>query len=174
MPNQPNRRKWLMRGVNLVLIAAAIAIVARLHRFKAPSRIDVAGISFTSLDGSPLPPQVLQGKAVVLNFWAPWCPPCRAEMPWLNDLQKSEPNIVVLGVEDDPDEYANGLKLAHSKSITYPLVRSSQALHQRIGSISVLPTTLFLSRSGRVVHAYTGAIPEVVMRRFAHDTEQAP
>lgn len=162
-----------MRALNLLLIALAIAIVARLHRFKAPPQIDVAGLSFQRLDGSPLPPQSLQGKAILLNFWAPWCPPCRAEMPWLNDLQKSDPNLVVLGVEDDPDEYANGMSLARSKAIAYPLVRSSEALHQRLGNISVLPTTLFLSRTGRVVHAYTGAIPEVLMRRFAHEAEQA-
>lgn len=172
-PPQSARRKWLMRGLNLLVIAAAIAVVARMHRFKAPSQVDVAGISFQRLDGSPLPPQSLQGKAILLNFWAPWCPPCRAEMPWLNDLQRSEPDLVVLGVEDDPDEYANGMNLARSKAIAYTLVRSSQGLRQRVGSISVLPTTLFLSRSGHVVHAYTGAIPEVVMRRFAHDAEQA-
>lgn len=162
-----------MRAINLLLIAAAIVIVARLHRFAAPGDVQVAGISFQSLDGSPFSTQPLQGKAVLLNFWAPWCPPCRAEMPWLDDLQKSDPNIVVLGVEDDPDEYANGLKLARAKGLTYSLVRSSPALHQRLGTISVLPTTLFLSRSGRVVHAFTGAIPEVLMHRFARDAEQA-
>ena len=172
-PHRSAPRKWLTRALNLLLIATAIAVVARLHRFKAPDRVDLADISLQRLDGSPLAPQTFQGKAVLLNFWAPWCPPCRAEMPWLNDLQKSDSKIVVLGVEDDPDQYANGINLARTKAIAYPLVRSSQALHQKLPTISVLPTTLFLSRSGRVVHAYTGAIPEVVMRRFAQDAENA-
>ncbi len=174
-PLRPStRRKWLSRALNLLLIAVAFAIVARLHRFAAPPRLDVAGLPFERLDGSPLPPQTLQGKAVVLNFWAPWCPPCRVEMPWLDDLQKSNPGIVVLGVEDDPDEYANGANLARRKAISYPLVRSSPALHQRLGGISTLPTTLFISRSGRVVHAVTGALPEVVMQRFAHSAQESP
>ena len=172
-PPQSARKKWLTRGLNVLLIAVAIAIVARMHRFAAPPRLELAGVSFERLDGSPQPQQTLQGKAVVLNFWAPWCPPCRAEMPWLNDLQKSDPKIVVLGVEDDPDEYDNGMNLARSKAIAYPLVRSSQALHQKLGRISTLPTTLFLSRSGRVVHAVTGALPEVLMSRFARDAEQS-
>jgi thiol-disulfide isomerase/thioredoxin len=172
-PRRSARKKWLMRVVNLALIGAVVAFVARMHTFAAPHRLDVTGIAFERLDGSPMPPQMLQGRAVVLDFWAPWCPPCRAEMPWLDNLQKSDPGLLVLGVEDDPDEYGNGLDLARRKAITYPLVRSSQALHQKLGSISTLPTTLFISRSGRVVHAVTGALPEGVLRRFARDAQES-
>lgn len=173
-PVRSSRKKWVSRVFSLLLIAAAVAIIARLHTFSAPDQLEVADLSFERLDGTPLPHEVLQGRAVVLNFWAPWCPPCRVEMPWLEDLQRSNPGIVVLGVEDDPDEYANAMNLAARKAITYPLVRSSQALHQKLGDISTLPTTLFISRSGHVVHAVTGALPEPVMRRFAHDAQQAP
>lgn len=172
--NAAARSKWPSRIVYLLLLAAAVAFVARLRHFAAPAVVDLRDVQFERLDGSPLPPQTLQGKAVVLNFWAPWCPPCRVEMPWIDHLQKSDPNIVVLGVEDDPEQYQNAISFAGRKAITYPLVRSSQELHQKLGQINVLPTTLFISRSGHVVHAVTGALPEVLMRRFAHDAEQTP
>ena len=92
---------------------------------------------------------------------------------WLVAATALACGLLVLGVEDDPDEYGNGLDLARRKAITYPLVRSSQALHQKLGSISTLPTTLFISRSGRVVHAVTGALPEGVLRRFARDAQES-
>lgn len=131
-------------------------------------------MEFQRLDGSPMPRQTLAGKAVVLNFWAPWCPPCRVEMPWLDHLQKNDPAIVVLGVEYDSDEYANAAEFAQRKAITYPLVRSSAVLQQKLDAIHILPTTLFISRSGRVVHAVTGALPEAVLRHFAQDAEKTP
>ncbi|MFP5235768.1 MAG: TlpA family protein disulfide reductase [Acidobacteriota bacterium] len=158
----------------LLLLAAGVAFFARMRTFSAPAQLNLQATEFQRLDGSALPAQALEGKAVVLNFWAPWCPPCRVEMPWLDDLQKTEPGVVVLGVEDDPDEYAHAMDFARRKAITYPLVRFAPDLDRKLGGIHTLPTTLFISRSGRVVHAVRGAIPEVVMRRFARDAEKAP
>lgn len=173
-PREIGRHRWLRRVLYLLLLAAGVAFYARMRTFSAPSQLDLRGTQFQRLDGSAMPPQTLEGKAVVLNFWAPWCPPCRVEMPWLDHLQKSEPGIVVLGVEDDPDEYAHGVEFARRKAISYPLVRFSPELDRKLGGIHTLPTTLFISRSGHVVHAVRGAIPEVVMRRFARDAETTP
>lgn len=174
LPGETSRRRWIRRVLYLLLLAAGVAFYARLRTFSAPSQLELGGTEFQRLDGSAMPPGILEGKAVVLNFWAPWCPPCRVEMPWLDDLQKSDPGIVVLGVEDDPDEYTHAVEFARRKAITYPLVRFSPELDRKLGGIHTLPTTLFISRSGRVVHAVRGAIPEVVMRRFAQDAERTP
>ncbi len=174
--NQENRR-WYGRWRDALWLAAfvllAVVIIER-HSFAAPAEVDVASLYLQQLDGTPLAADTLKGKPVVLNFWAPWCPPCRLELPWLERLHKENPNLLVLGVEDDTDEYANAIDLARRVGLSYSLVRSSESLHRRVGQVHSLPTTLFISRSGHVVHAVSGMVPEPLMRHFAADAEKAP
>lgn len=166
-------KTWMRRLAWLTLMCVVCCFVVWTHTYAGPRQIGLNDVFFQRLDGTPEPADFTKNKAVVLNFWAPWCPPCRAEMPWLQHLHQANPGILVLGVEDDPDEYANALDLAAHTGITYPLVRSSQTLHRRLGDIRILPTTLFISRSGRVVHAVRGALPEPLMQRFARDAQAA-
>ena len=129
----------------------------------------MSSLALENLDGSPFPPQTTEGKSVLVNFWAPWCGPCRAEIPWLERLQVEHPELVVVGVEDDPDEFRNAGILAAQTRISYPLVRTSGAVRSVFGHVVLLPTTLYVSRSGKVVHTVSGVIPEALMTRFAKD-----
>jgi thiol-disulfide isomerase/thioredoxin len=126
-------------------------------------------VALENLDGSPLPRQATEGKAVLVNFWAPWCGPCRAEMPWLERLQTEHPEIAVIGVEDDPDEYRNAGILAAQTGIHYPLVRATRPVLSTFGHVVLLPTTLYISRSGKVLHTVNGVVPEALMIRYAQD-----
>jgi thiol-disulfide isomerase/thioredoxin len=126
-------------------------------------------VALENLDGSPLPRRVTEGKAVLVNFWAPWCGPCRAEMPWLERLQTEHPEIAVIGVEDDPDEYRNAGILAAQTGIHYPLVRATRPVLSTFGHVVLLPTTLYISRSGKVLHTVNGVVPEALMIRYAQD-----
>jgi hypothetical protein len=79
------------------------------------------------------------------------------------------PEITVVGVEDDPDQYRNAGVLAAQTGISYPLVRASQSIRSTFGHVVLLPTTLYISRSGRVVHTVNGVVPEALMVRYAQD-----
>ena len=109
------------------------------------------------------------GEPLVVDFWAPWCGPCRSEIPALARLQAEHPELVVVGVEDDPDEYRNAGILAAQMRILYPLVRNSAPVRSVFGHVVLLPTTLYISRSGKVVHTVSGVIPEMLMTRYAKD-----
>jgi thiol-disulfide isomerase/thioredoxin len=159
-----------LKWASIVLITVVL-----LHRFvpgKAvpPSPANARTFTLTGLDGALIPPTAYRGKAVVLNFWAPWCPPCRVEIPWLQKLQNHDRGrLVVVGVVADPSEYAHAATMMQQKGVTYLLVQDTPSLDAAFGSPSTLPTTFYLSPSSHVVHSVIGVIPEYAMSRYAAD-----
>jgi thiol-disulfide isomerase/thioredoxin len=155
------------------MVIAAWFYLRTVH-YSAPSHVQMSSLPLENLDGTPFPQQTTAGKAVLVNFWAPWCGPCRSEIPWLQRLQEANPDLVVIGIEDDPDEFRNAGILAAQTKITYPLVRTSGAVRSVFGHVVLLPTTLYVSRSGKVVHTVGGVIPELLMKHYASDALAAP
>jgi thiol-disulfide isomerase/thioredoxin len=168
------RSTWTGRLPVVLFLIVASWFYFRTVSYTAPSHVQWSSVPLEDLDGSPLPPQTIQGKPVLLNFWAPWCGPCRAELPWLERLQKQHPELVVIGLEDDPDDFQNATAVAARAGISYPLVRTSKSLRSTFGHVVELPTTLYISRSGRVLHTISGVIPESLMMRYAMEAESAP
>ena len=103
----------------------------------------------TLFDGQSLRLSDLQGKVVVLNFWASWCPPCRAEMPdfeemW-NELKDQE--VVFLGIAvSDSERDARGF--AEATGVTYPLGLDETGRIARDYRVTSLPTTFLIDRDG--------------------------
>ena len=101
-----------------------------------------------------------KGKVVVLDFWAPWCGPCKHEMPILDKLAKKlGPDVIVLGVLVDPD--LDGARAVLSRlQIGYPQVDDERRAASRAFSVSVLPTLVVIDRTGTVRTYRTGFSPE--------------
>ncbi len=160
---------WLKRLPAIAFFALAAWFYLRTISYSPPKHVEISDLALQTLDGLPLPSQTTQGKAILLNFWAPWCSPCRAELPWLQRLQLEHPELEVIGIEDDPNEYQNAKVLAARSGISYPLVQTSKSVRSTLGHVVELPTTLYISRSGRVLHTVSGIIPESLMLRYAND-----
>ena len=98
-----------------------------------------------------------RGKAVVLNFWATWCTPCKVEMPWFAELQKqyASQGVQILGV-DTRDDAAMEDVAAFAKDIgvDYPILvgkpSEQNAVANDYGGMPVLPETVFITRDGKV------------------------
>ncbi|RXW32835.1 TlpA family protein disulfide reductase [Propioniciclava flava] len=104
----------------------------------------------------------LRGSPMVINFWAQWCGPCRAEAPSLAQFaQRAHGKVAVLGVDySDPDP-SLALAFAQQSGWTYPHV--TDPLRQTAGPIRFtgIPVTIFVDAQGRIVYRTIGAVASV-------------
>lgn len=161
----------LLVGIEAILFVVVVLVFAQRLIPSRPLKAEsVRGLSLTALNGTPISNSELEGKAVVLNFWAPWCPPCRLEIPWLQQLQNRDAGkLVVVGVVADESQYQRAAAFMKAQGVDYLLARDTDSLAKSFGDPSSLPTTYYISPSGNVLHRVTGVVPEYIMRRYAHD-----
>jgi thiol-disulfide isomerase/thioredoxin len=127
----------------------------RLFRDPAP----VPRFTVTDLDGNTTASDEWRGKVVYVNFWATWCPPCRAEIPDLVALQdKYRVKIVVVGVSDDEGPTATVRQFAESYHVNYPIVMNTPELRKIFKGIVALPTTFVIDPEGRLVQKHVGQL----------------
>lgn len=146
----------------LLALAAAPAPAAPAAAASAPSpaRVAAAMASHTlrSLTGAPLSLASLQGRVVVLNFWASWCGPCRKELPRLAgldaELAKSGGRVIAVSVDSDPRNAAE-FATRHAPGMT--LYHDGPDGLVRALDVPALPFTLVLDRDGTVAWSGGGA-----------------
>lgn len=165
-----------MKRNALVFAALCIAILAMLasgkyldrtrkHRARAVLVGDVRGVQapdfeLTSLDGKRVKLSDYRGKAVLLNFWATWCSPCKVEMPWFVDLQKKYANdgLIVLGVAMDDTETSKIAAFTSEMGVNYPVLLGTDKVSDDYGNVQYLPTSFYIDRDGRIVGKGTGLL----------------
>lgn len=161
----PRRRLGLYLGVG----AAATAIGAGVAWWRlAPSAADADAVTllwaqtYPDHRGEPFDLQALRGQALVVNFWATWCPPCVEEMPELSELHDdlSPKGLQMLGI--GIDSAPNIAKFAVARPVSYPLLvagAGGSALMSRFGNTSgALPFTVLIERSGRISQRILGRV----------------
>jgi len=110
-----------------------------------------------ALDGTPLSLATARGKVVLLNFWATWCGPCRAEIPDLIALQQRyKDQLQIIGLTVDDDDASTIKQVVAEEHINYPVAMSSPEVRLQYGGISALPTSFVLDGQGRVVQKHEG------------------
>jgi thiol-disulfide isomerase/thioredoxin len=111
----------------------------------------------TDLDGNPVSTAAWKGKVVFINFWATWCPPCRAEIPVLIDLaNRYKDRLQVVGVSVDDGDPADVKQFAKQAGINYPIVMADRAIVAEYGGVAALPTLFVVNPDGNVVQKHEG------------------
>ncbi|MGH9600844.1 MAG: TlpA family protein disulfide reductase [Terriglobales bacterium] len=111
------------------------------------------------LDGTTLKLSSLRGKAVVLNFWATWCGPCKIEMPWLTEFQKQygPQGVEVIGIAmDDQTEKVGAF--VKEVGADYTILLGTEAVGDAYGGVQFLPATFYIDRDGKVVDRVFGLV----------------
>jgi thiol-disulfide isomerase/thioredoxin len=132
-----------------------------LRFFRNPAA--VPALAMRDLDGRPLSSADWRGKVVIVNFWATWCPPCRAEIPDLVALQnKYRDRLLIIGVSQDEGSVEVVKQFVAAHQMNYPVVMMTPEIDQAFPGIRALPTSFILDRESRVVQRHVGLLNQVV------------
>lgn len=149
----PFRRAWVAA---LALCNMAIAVSNASAEISEGSTAPAWALR--DLSGKAVTSDEFKGKVVILDFWATWCPPCRAEIPGFVDLYKryAEKGLVIVGVSLDQNGPAAVTPFVQKFAMNYPVVMGDGQIVKAFGGIEALPTTFVIDRTGKVVRMHVG------------------
>ena len=142
------------------LLAITVALVG-LTAIAAQAATKMPPFSLPSVkDGAMVKSSAYQGKAILINFFATWCPPCRKEIPSLIQLQKEygPKGLTVIGISTDQGGASLVDKFAQKMEINYPVLLSDSKTPDSFGGILGIPTSFLVNKEGNIVKRYDGYV----------------
>jgi thiol-disulfide isomerase/thioredoxin len=167
-------RKKIAIVIVVLLIAALLGIGLRYHSSSSPDQpgLSTAALfaaTFPDAEGKQQPLKQWQGKILVVNFWATWCPPCREEMPELSQLQEQYRghNLAVVGISvENVTQIRDFVK---TLPVSYPLLAGDMDAMNLGASLgndkSVLPYTLIIKADGSIAKTHFGRINKALLEQ---------
>lgn len=134
--------------------SSAVSAASTARRKAAPN------FTLADVNATPVKLSDYKGKVVLLNFWATWCGPCKIEIPWFIEFEKTykDRGFTTVGISMDDDGWKAVKPFMTQKAINYPVMIGSDHVSELYGGIDSLPTTFLIDREGRIVSRHLGLI----------------
>jgi thiol-disulfide isomerase/thioredoxin len=152
----------------LVAFMAQVAPMAACAQTLAPqaghdvqawaARKPTPALIATDLNGKEWRLADLRGRAVLVNFWASWCEPCRAEMPSLQRLAEQHAGDVVVLAVNFKEPTASVQRFVHNTGLNLPVLQDPQGNMARAFGVRIFPSTVMIGRDGRVHSVVRGEL----------------
>lgn len=140
----------------LTAVVLASACQGMANAAKAPD------FTLTNIENKKVSLSDFKGKVVLLNFWATYCPPCRAEMPDFVALQDkyASKGFSVIGISVDDDWQEVLPSFVKTMKINYPILIANMKVLKDYGDIYALPATFIIDREQKIIKSYTGMVTQ--------------
>jgi thiol-disulfide isomerase/thioredoxin len=151
----------ILRARNSIrVVFAALMMIAVLPLSVLGQEAMAPQFTLKDVNGRTVRLSDYRGKVVLINFWATWCPPCRAEMPDLIRLQRehNQQGLRIIGITYPPEEKARVRRFARSLKVNYPIILGTRQIKNRFSSDETLPLTVVINRDGKVNDIISGIL----------------
>jgi thiol-disulfide isomerase/thioredoxin len=161
------QQAWLFLTVPILLMAATLPVFSTYNNsttlpasVPAPERQTVAPFKLQNVAGGFMTSEDLKGKVTVVDLWATWCGPCVNEIPIYNQLYDAfkDHDVALVGIAVESPRRDIQSKV-RQLGIKYPVLIGDDAALQAFGLIQGFPTTVVMSKEGKIYKHYTGAVP---------------
>jgi thiol-disulfide isomerase/thioredoxin len=144
----------MLRAIVFFVLLVTLPFIAAGQRGKAPA------LALKDLRGRTVRLSDYRGKVVLLNFWATWCPPCRAEMPDLVKWQREfrAKGLQVIGITYPPTEWSAVRRFIRSIKVNYPVLIGATKTKTLFDSGETLPITVVIDREGNIRERIEGIL----------------
>jgi peroxiredoxin len=144
----------------------SLAVMFSISAFRLnDGRAKAPNFSLKTGDGKVFELKKLKGKVVVVNFWATWCGPCRAEIPAFKEVyeQYKDKGVEILGVSLDEGGWGDVKPFAARYAINYPILLGNGTIARAYGNIEAIPTTFIIDKSGNIADRHIGVMTKVML-----------
>ena len=153
--------RWIgLLGVSALAASCSFSPKRTSGTGESSDRKLAANFSLPDANGVPVALAGYRGRVVLLNFWATWCGPCKIEIPWFIEFNKSyrDRGFAVLGVSLDDDGWKSVKQYVTEKKMDYPVMVGNDQVSRSYGGIDSLPTTFIIDRDGGIAFVHMGLV----------------
>jgi thiol-disulfide isomerase/thioredoxin len=165
------KRSSLLRAALIAVCASLLLFLNRPTTHHLPHPHLAPEFELRDLKGNQVRLSEFRGKAVVLNFWATWCAPCRRELPWFVEFQKEygPRGLQIIGVSMDDGGIDAIAPFVRKMGIDYVVLLGDSRVGSLYGGLEVLPTTYYISSHGDVIAYVNGVLSKTEVE---HDVRE--